>query len=97
MHRCSEALTRARLEGQRVFGEVLAQHLVINDGVYRDKLATYHHVMSPPFRAPEHREACGVVSNRYASNRQPIIVVFVPRRRRWVRMTFDRYLTVRRC
>jgi dihydropyrimidinase len=26
-----EAITRARLEGQRVFAEVLAQHLVIDD------------------------------------------------------------------
>lgn len=54
-----EALTRARLEGQRVFGEVLAQHLVINDSVYRnpDWRTAAHHVMSPPFRSPEHQEA----------------------------------------
>src|SRR5690606_28648941 len=54
-----EAITRARLEGQRVFGEVLAQHLVIDDSVYRDpdwdKAAGY--VMSPPFRPKEHQEA----------------------------------------
>lgn len=54
-----EAITRARLEGQRVFGEVLAQHLVIDDSVYRDtdwnKAA--HYVMSPPFRSKEHQEA----------------------------------------
>ncbi|MCA9711082.1 MAG: amidohydrolase family protein, partial [Myxococcales bacterium] len=31
-----EAVTRARLEGQRVFAEVLAQHLVIDDSVYRN-------------------------------------------------------------
>ena len=30
-----EAVTRAKLEGQRVFAEVLAQHLVIDDSVYR--------------------------------------------------------------
>ncbi|HAE47671.1 MAG TPA: dihydropyrimidinase, partial [Tistrella mobilis] len=30
-----EAITRARLEGQRVFGEVLAGHLVVDDSVYR--------------------------------------------------------------
>ena len=54
-----EALTRARLEGQRVFGEVLAQHLVINDSVYRnpDWRTAAHHVMSPPFRSPEHQDA----------------------------------------
>ncbi|MGF1625706.1 MAG: dihydropyrimidinase [Alphaproteobacteria bacterium] len=54
-----EAITRARLEGQRVFGEVLAQHLVIDDSVYRDpdwdKAAGY--VMSPPFRPKEHQAA----------------------------------------
>ncbi len=31
-----EAVTRARHEGQRVFGEVLAEHLVIDDSVYRN-------------------------------------------------------------
>ena len=54
-----EAITRARLEGQRVFGEVLAQHLVIDESVYRDpdwdKAA--HYVMSPPFRGKEHQDA----------------------------------------
>ncbi|NVB42074.1 dihydropyrimidinase [Pseudenhygromyxa sp. WMMC2535] len=54
-----EAVTRARLEGQRVFAEVLAQHLVIDDSVYRDpdwdKAA--HHVMSPPFRPKHHQDA----------------------------------------
>ena len=54
-----EAVTRARLEGQRVFAEVLAQHLVIDDSVYRspDWRTAAHHVMSPPFRAKEHQEA----------------------------------------
>jgi dihydropyrimidinase len=54
-----EAITRARLEGQRVFGEVLSQHLVIDDSVYRhpnwDHAAGY--VMSPPFRSKEHQAA----------------------------------------
>jgi dihydropyrimidinase len=54
-----EAITRARLEGQRVFAEVLSQHLVIDDSVYRDpdwnKAA--HYVMSPPFRSKEHQAA----------------------------------------
>jgi dihydropyrimidinase len=54
-----EAITRARNEGQRVFGEVLAGHLLIDDSVYRDKDFTRAaaHVMSPPFRAPEHQAA----------------------------------------
>jgi dihydropyrimidinase len=59
---CSDALdviARARMEGQRVFGEVLAQHLVIDDSVYRnpDWYQAAAHVMSPPFRAKEHQTA----------------------------------------
>jgi dihydropyrimidinase len=54
-----EAITRARNEGQRVFGEVLAGHLLIDDSVYRDKNfeTAAAHVMSPPFRASEHQAA----------------------------------------
>jgi len=54
-----EAVTRARLEGQRVFAEVLAGHLMIDDSVYRspDWRHAAHHVMSPPFRSKEHQEA----------------------------------------
>lgn len=54
-----EAVTRARLEGQQVFAEVLAQHLVIDDSVYRNKDwdAAAHYVMSPPFRSKEHQAA----------------------------------------
>ncbi len=54
-----EAITRARLEGQRVFGEVLAQHLVIDESVYRnpDWNSAAHYVMSPPFRSKEHQAA----------------------------------------
>lgn len=54
-----EAITRARNEGQRVFGEVLAGHLLIDDSVYRepdwDTAAAY--VMSPPFRPKHHQDA----------------------------------------
>jgi len=54
-----EAITRARNEGQRVFGEVLAGHLLINDSVYRSKDFEFAaaHVMSPPFRSKENQEA----------------------------------------
>jgi dihydropyrimidinase len=54
-----EAITRARNEGQRVFGEVLAGHLLIDDSVYRnaDFEVAAAHVMSPPFRAKEHQSA----------------------------------------
>ena len=54
-----DAIIRARSEGQRVFGEVLAGHLVIDESVYRDPDWTRAaaHVMSPPFRTEAHREA----------------------------------------
>jgi len=54
-----EAIVRARNEGQRVFGEVLAGHLLIDDSVYRDPDFTRAaaHVMSPPFRSKEHQTA----------------------------------------
>ena len=54
-----EAITRARNEGQRVFGEVLAGHLLIDDSVYRDTNfeTAAAHVMSPPFRSKEHQAA----------------------------------------
>jgi dihydropyrimidinase len=54
-----EAIARARGEGQRVFGEVLAGHLLIDDSVYRDSdfARAAAHVMSPPFRPKEHQAA----------------------------------------
>jgi dihydropyrimidinase len=54
-----EAITRARNEGQRVFGEVLAGHLLIDESVYQNPNWDFAaaHVMSPPFRAKEHQEA----------------------------------------
>jgi len=54
-----EAITRARNEGQRVFGEVLAGHLLIDDSVYLNKDFNFAaaHVMSPPFRGKEHQDA----------------------------------------
>jgi dihydropyrimidinase len=54
-----EAITRARLAGQRVFAEVLAAHLVIDESVYQnpDWNTAAHYVMSPPFRAKEHQDA----------------------------------------
>ncbi|MBJ88308.1 MAG: dihydropyrimidinase [Woeseia sp.] len=54
-----ESITRARNEGQRVYGEVLAGHLLIDDSVYLDKdfNVAAAHVMSPPFRSKEHQDA----------------------------------------
>jgi len=54
-----EEIKRARAQGQRAYGEVLAGHLLIDDSVYQnpdwDKAAA--HVMSPPFRSKEHQDA----------------------------------------
>ena len=54
-----QAIARARNEGQRVFGEVLAGHLLIDDSVYRhpDWNTAAAHVMSPPFRPKAHQES----------------------------------------
>ncbi len=54
-----DAITRARNEGQRVYGEVLAGHLVVDDSVYRHEDAEFAaaHIMSPPFRSKEHQSA----------------------------------------
>ncbi len=49
----AEAIARARARGQRVYGEVLAGHLVLDDSVYRhpDFATAAAYVMSPPFRS----------------------------------------------
>jgi dihydropyrimidinase len=53
-----DAIARARSRGQRVYGEVLAGHLLIDDSVYRhpDFAFAAAHVMSPPFRPKGHQE-----------------------------------------
>jgi len=54
----AEAIARARARGQRVYGEVLAGHLVLDDSVYRDPdfARAAAHVMSPPFRPQGHSQ-----------------------------------------
>ena len=54
-----EAIARARAKGQRVYGEALAGHLVIDDSVYasEDEDFARGHVMSPPFRSSHHQQA----------------------------------------
>jgi len=54
----AEAIARARARGQRVYGEVLAGHLVIDDSVYRDPdfATAAGYVMSPPFRPKINQE-----------------------------------------
>jgi dihydropyrimidinase len=55
----AEAIARARARGQRVYGEVLAGHLIVDDSVYRhpDFATAAAYVMSPPFRPKGHQEA----------------------------------------
>jgi dihydropyrimidinase len=52
-------IARARREGQRVYGEVLAGHLLVDDSVYRSPDFDFAaaHVMSPPFRPKGNKEA----------------------------------------
>ena len=54
----AEAIMRARARGQRVYGEVLAGHLVLDDSVYRNPSFEFAagHVMSPPFRPVGNQE-----------------------------------------
>ena len=54
-----EAIARARAKGQRVYGEALAGHLVIDESVYQSSDLEFAraHVMSPPFRAKHHQDA----------------------------------------
>ncbi|SFU31123.1 dihydropyrimidinase [Pseudoduganella namucuonensis] len=54
-----EAITRARANGQRVYGEALAGHLIIDDSVYQSEDLEFAaaHVMSPPFRGKHHQDA----------------------------------------
>ncbi|TNE63960.1 MAG: dihydropyrimidinase [Alphaproteobacteria bacterium] len=52
-------IIRARNAGQRVYGEVLAGHLLVDESVYRhpDFDVAAAHVMSPPFREKHHQKA----------------------------------------
>jgi dihydropyrimidinase len=52
-----EAIARARAAGKRVFGEPLIQHLVLDEGEYRNRDWDHaaRRVMSPPFRASDHQ------------------------------------------
>ena len=54
-----DEIIRARNNGQRVFGEVLTGHLMIDESIYRhpDFETAAAHVMSPPFREKHHQDA----------------------------------------
>jgi dihydropyrimidinase len=64
----TEAIARARAKGHRVYGEVLAQHLLIDESVYQNKdwATAAAYVMSPPFRPKHHQKAlwAGLVSGQ---------------------------------
>ena len=55
----AEVIALARARGQRVYGEVLAGHLVVDESVYRDKdfATAAAYVMSPPFRNKSNQES----------------------------------------
>jgi dihydropyrimidinase len=61
-----DAIKRAREQGLRVYGEPLAQYLVIDESVYyhQDWAYAAARVMSPPFRTLDHRKTLldGLVS-----------------------------------
>jgi dihydropyrimidinase len=54
-----EAIARARAAGVRVYGEPLAQHLVLDESVYysSDWELAASRVMSPPFRTKDHQKS----------------------------------------
>ncbi len=54
-----EEISRARMNGQRVYGEVLTGHLLVDESVYRNPDFEFAaaHVMSPPFRSKLHQDA----------------------------------------
>ncbi len=52
-----EAIRRARQKGQRVYGEPLVQHLILDESEYQNKSWDHsaQRVMSPPFRSKDHQ------------------------------------------
>ncbi len=54
-----EAIRRARMQGKRVWGEPLIQHLTLDEGEYfhADWDHAARRVMSPPFRNKQHQES----------------------------------------
>ncbi len=90
----AEAIARARARGQRVYGEVLAGHLVVDDSVYRnpDFTAAAAHVMSPPFRPKINQEFLWRgLQPATCTPRPPTTVSFAPIRKRPDGTTSARY------
>lgn len=80
----SSRRARSRRVGQRVHGEVLAQYLLIDESVYRNKdwATAAAYVMSPPFRAKHHQEAlwAGLVSGQLQTTATDHCCFCVPRK-----------------
>ncbi len=54
-----EAIRRARMQGKRVWGEPLIQHLTLDESEYKNKDWDHaaRRVMSPPFRSKHHQDS----------------------------------------
>ena len=81
------AIARARAEGQRVYGEVLAQQLVIDESVYQnpDFATAAAYVMSPPFRPKHHQTAlwAGLVSGQLQTTATDHCAFCAPQKAGW--------------
>ncbi len=92
-----DAISRARSEGLRVFGEVLPGHLVIDESVYRDPdwtRAAAHVMKARRFARPNIARHCGAVCRPGSCiPRRPIIACSARRKRRWAARTSPRSRT----
>ena len=81
-----DAITKARSEGLRVFGEVLPGHLVIDEAVYRDPDWTRAaaHVMARRSARPSIARRWRGLQAGSCMRRRPTIACSAHRRRRWV-------------
>ena len=61
-----QAIRRARQKGMRVYGEPLAQHLILDESEYQSKdwVHAARRVMSPPFRSKQHQDSLSLVQRR---------------------------------
>jgi dihydroorotase-like cyclic amidohydrolase len=69
------------MESQRVYDEVLAGHLLIDDSVYRhpDMGFAAHHVMCPPFRAKPLRSTMAANLGQDAENHRAQSLLYLYR------------------
>ena len=94
-----DAVKRAREQGLRVYGEPLAQYLVIDESVYYNPDWAYAaaRVMSPPFRTKDHQRRCSTGSSRARCRSWPATTApSTSSRRRWGSTTSPASRTARR-